>query len=125
MRWSLKWMILAGCALLLAAGPARAAVGRELPAVAEPGLRAHGCPAGGAARACGWRTSRWRMTEETAALVLERFEVFAKDATITVHGDAGDRVMPAPANAYFRGVVDGKPGSRVFLARLEDGRTQG
>src|SRR5436305_3939922 len=122
MRWSVNRMVLAGCAALLAAGPVRAA-GPALPAVESRDFAAT------AARlAVG---SRLRLENvqvansgETRALVLERFEVFTKDAKITVHGDGGEKqVLPAPANAYFRGVIDGRPGSRAFLARLEDGRT--
>ena len=64
-------------------------------------------------------------TGETAAFVLERFEVFTADATVTVHGDQGDEVLPPPANVYFRGTVAGHPDSRVFLAVLEDGTAQG
>lgn len=64
-------------------------------------------------------------TEETAAFVLERFEVFTADATIIIHGDEGETRRPAPRNAYFRGAVDGEPGSRVVLSVLEDGTAQG
>jgi hypothetical protein len=64
-------------------------------------------------------------TGEPVALVLQRFQVFAADAVITVHGDEGDEVLPAPDNAYFRGEVAGRPGSLVFLAVLEDGTAQG
>jgi hypothetical protein len=64
-------------------------------------------------------------TDETAAFVLERFEVFTADATIIVHGDAGETRLPAPRNAYFRGAVDGEPGSRVVLSVFEDGTAQG
>ena len=53
---------------------------------------------------------------EAATLELERLEVFASDATITVHGLTGEQVLPAPATRYFRGKVAGDPGSRVFLA---------
>src|SRR5436305_6745005 len=114
MRWSVNRMVLAGCAALLAAGPVRAA-GPALPAVESRDFAAT------AARlAVG---SRLRLENvqvansgETRALVLERFEVFAQDAKITVHGDDGDKVLPPPANAYFRGVIDGRPESRAFLA---------
>jgi hypothetical protein len=51
--------------------------------------------------------------------------VFTADARITVHGAQGDEELPPPANAYFRGTVAGRPGSRVFLAVLEDGTAQG
>lgn len=64
-------------------------------------------------------------TGETTAFVLERFEVFTADATIIVHGDDGETRYPAPRNAYFRGAVDGEPGSRVVLSVLEDGTVQG
>ena len=57
--------------------------------------------------------------------MLERFEVFAKDAGSPCTATPATEVLPAPEHAYFRGVVDGQPGSRVFLARLEDGRFQG
>lgn len=64
-------------------------------------------------------------TGETAAFVLERFEVFTSDAVILVHGDDGETRLPAPRNAYFKGAVDGEPGSRVLLSVLEDGMVQG
>ncbi len=58
--------------------------------------------------------------------MLERFQVFADDAEITLHGDGGrTTVLPAPKNTYFRGTVEGEPGSRVFLAVLADGATEG
>jgi hypothetical protein len=125
MRWNVKRMIVAGGGLLLlaAAGPARAA-GPEL-----PGVQSRDFALTAARLAVGARLRLENVqvagTGEARTLVLERFEVFADDAVITVHGDTGDRVLPAPANAYFRGTVDGSPGSRVFLARLEDGQFQG
>jgi hypothetical protein len=64
-------------------------------------------------------------TGESAAFVLERFEVFTADAKVTVHGPHGDEVLAPPANAYFRGTVAGQPDSRVFLAVLPDGTAQG
>lgn len=64
-------------------------------------------------------------TGETSAFVLERFEVFTSDAVIIVHGDEGETHLPAPRNAYFKGAVDGEPGSRVLLSVLEDGTVQG
>src|SRR3954447_26577590 len=123
MRWSVNRMVLAGCAVVLAAGPIRAAV----PAL--PAVQSRDFAATAAKLAVG---SRLRLenvqvanTGESQALVLERFDVFTKDAKIIVHGDGGEKVLPPPANAYFRGVIDGRPESRAFLARLEDGRTQG
>lgn len=64
-------------------------------------------------------------SEELATLQLERFEVFASDATITVHGLKGEKVLPAPATRFFRGTVAGDPSSRVFLAVPTDGEVQG
>jgi hypothetical protein len=123
MRWSLRWMIVTGVALL-AAGPA-SAVG----AAALPSIDSRDFARAAATLAVG---SRLRLentqvtdTGETAALVLERFEVFTSDAKITVHGVLGDEVTPAPANAYFRGSIDGRPGSRAFLSVLENGNVQG
>jgi hypothetical protein len=123
MRWSMNRIVLTGCALLIAAGPARAAV-PALPVVQSQDFAglASKMAAGSRLRLENLQVAN---TGESRALVLERFEVFAKDAKITIHGEGGDEVLPAPANAYFRGVVDGKPESRAFLARLADGRTQG
>ena len=64
-------------------------------------------------------------TSETLALDVERFEVFAPDAEIVLHGATGVTRLPAPANAYFRGTVAGEDGSRVFLEVLESGETRG
>lgn len=63
--------------------------------------------------------------EAPVAFDLERFQVFAEDAEITIHGANGARRMAVPANTYFRGEVAGQPGSRVFLAKLESGGVQG
>lgn len=64
-------------------------------------------------------------TSETLAFDVERFEVFAPDAEIVVHGKDGDRRLPRPQNVYLRGKVAGEPGSRVFLEVLPNGRTRG
>src|ERR1700710_945909 len=125
MRWSMKrWMVATGVALLAAAGPGRAAESAALPSIDSGDFaRTAGTgPGGGHLRL---ENAQMTDTGETAALVLERFEVFASDAKIIVHGEAGDQVMPAPKHAYFRGVVEGKPDSRAFVAQLEDGTTQG
>lgn len=60
-----------------------------------------------------------------AGLDLERFEVFAPDARIVVHGRDGDEERPAPASAYFRGRVIGEPDSMALLAVHESGRMRG
>ena len=128
MSWTLQRMTLACVTLvtlMAAAAPAGAAAsgGAQLPVVDSRDFA-------GAAKTAAVG-SRLRLENvavsdaEPAALVLERFEVFAKGATVTLHGVGGDRVVPAPANAYFRGVIDGKPESRAFLAVLADGSTQG
>lgn len=128
MSWTLNRMILACVTLVtlgVATGPAGATVseGGELPAVDSRDFA-------GAAKTAAVG-SRLRLENvavsdaEPAALVLERFEVFAQGATVTLHGAGGDRVVPAPANAYFRGTIDGKPESHAFLAVLADGSTQG
>lgn len=116
--------ILMGCALLAASLPARA-----LPTT-QPAQVIQSRDLGSLARAQG-RLQLENVvkadTGEETAFVLERFEVFTSDAKITVHGGPeGDEVLPAPANAYFRGTVAGRPDdSRVFLAVLPDGTAQG
>jgi hypothetical protein len=108
--------MLAGCALLLAAGPVGAVESRDFARAAA------------AARVgAGLRLENVQVadTGEARAFVLERFQVFASDAKVTIHGRRGQTVVTAPANVYFRGEVEGKPGSRVFLAQFEDGTFQG
>jgi hypothetical protein len=116
-----------GCILLTAGVPAWAAGKRA--AVVQPVMESRDLANAAGAVRLGGRLRvedvRKADTGESAAFVLERFEVFTADATITVHGAHGDEVLPPPANAYFRGTVAGRPGSRVFLAVLEDGTAQG
>ena len=59
------------------------------------------------------------------AIDLERFRVFSPDARIVVHGPGGAVTLPAPAHAYLRGTVAGRPGSRVVLTALEGGGLRG
>ena len=59
------------------------------------------------------------------SLLLERFEVFAPNAKIVIHTDAGDRHLPVPANVYLRGQVEGEAGSRVVLSVLATGEVRG
>ncbi len=61
----------------------------------------------------------------TLTFEVERFEVFAPDARIVVHEPDGERILPRPANVYFKGTVAGEPGSAVFLDVLPGGRTRG
>jgi hypothetical protein len=125
MSWTLKWMTLACVTLVMASGSAGAAAGggAQLPAVDSRDFAgaAKAAPVGSRLRLENVAVS----DAEPAALVLERFEVFAQGATVTLHEAGGDRVLPAPANAYFRGAIDGKPESHAFLAVLADGSTQG
>ncbi len=118
--------MLMGCVLLAAGVPAWAA-GKAT--AARPAMESRNLARSAAATPIGGRLRVANVqrpdTGETAAFVLERFEVFTPDATITVHGDHGDEVLPPPANKYFRGKVAGRPDSLVFLAVLEDGTAQG
>jgi hypothetical protein len=115
-----------GCVLLAAGVPAWAAgrAAAALPVIASRNLAkaAAAAPMGGRLRVENVRKAD---TGERAAFVLERFAVFTADARITVHGAHGDEALPPPANVYFRGVVAGRPDSRVFLTVLPDGKVQG
>ena len=110
--------------LLLLAGPVLAA-GSGVPSFQSHELAraAAVTPVGGALRLDRVQVAD---TGETAAFTLERFQVFAADAEIIIHGKGGKAtVLPAPKNSYFRGTVEGEPDSKVFLALLADGTTQG
>jgi hypothetical protein len=124
-RWNRATLSCAILFVLLAvAGPALAA-GPSVPSFGSYQLAqaVKSTPVGGALRLEGVQVAD---SGETTAFALERFEVFASDAEITVHGDGGKTtVYPAPKNTYFRGTVAGEPGSRVFLAVLEDATVQG
>lgn len=63
--------------------------------------------------------------EAPVDLSLERFEAFTADTVITVHGAKGDSTLPVPANAYFRGAVDGRTGSIAVMTALESGEVRG
>ncbi|HLA77043.1 MAG TPA: M12 family metallo-peptidase [Vicinamibacteria bacterium] len=60
-----------------------------------------------------------------AALELTRFEVFAPDAKIVVHREKGEEILPAPANAYFRGRLAGDPDSTAILTVRAQGGVRG
>jgi Metallo-peptidase family M12 len=120
MVWNLRRAILMAGVLLFAAGPAAAGV---------PSFESRDLARAAATTAVGASVRLENVladdSGETAAFVLERFRVFADDARIIVHGAGGETVLPAPAHTYFRGVVDGRPGSRVFLTVRQDGATEG
>ena len=52
-------------------------------------------------------------------LVLDRFEVLAPDARITVSGPEGDWSRPFPSIAHFQGRVEGEDESRVYVSAQE------
>lgn len=62
---------------------------------------------------------------QRATFELERFRVFADDATVVIHGVEGDIVETAPDNRYFRGTISGQPGSRVLLTVFPNGDSRG
>ncbi|HEY3567547.1 MAG TPA: M12 family metallo-peptidase [Thermoanaerobaculia bacterium] len=121
MRLRVKWIFVSS-ALALAAGPVWAAGSPPVVRSQDFAATAAGLATGARLRLEGVQIAD---TGEPATFDLERFEVFAKDAKITVHGDRGDRVLSPPANSYFRGTLKDRPDSRVFLARLADGSTRG
>jgi hypothetical protein len=116
-------ILMTSCVLLLAAGQAGAA-GQPITLQSRDLVQAAAAaPVGGALRLENVQVAE---TGEAATFALERFQVFADDAEITLHGDGGrTTVLPAPKNTYFRGTVEGEPGSRVFLTVLAGGATQG
>jgi len=118
--------ILMGCVLLTAGVPAWGAGRRAAP---PPVIDSRNLARAAAAVPMGGRLRVENVekgdTGERAAFVLERFAVFTADAKVTVHGPHGDEVLAPPANRYFRGTVAGRADSRVFLAVLPDGKTQG
>ena len=58
-------------------------------------------------------------------LDLEEFQVFSPDAKVVVHHPDGDVMMPVPKNTYFKGSLQGRPESRVYVSVLEDGEVRG
>ena len=63
---------------------------------------------------------------QPAALVLERFEVFAPDANIVVYGQGGTVLerLSRPDVSYYRGHIEGDDDSLVFLS-VSNGRVEG
>ncbi len=58
---------------------------------------------------------------ENATLDLTRFEIFGPDAVIVVHGDKGEARLAPPRHLFFRGHVEGDPGSTAYLSVRESG----
>ena len=64
--------------------------------------------------------------KNTANLELERFEVFAADAQITIHDAQGlKKIQPPPSSAYFKGYIVGDPNSLVVLSADPSGAMRG
>lgn len=92
--------------------------------LSEPGLEAmaHRLEVG-----ASLRIDNVPLAEDLGAvtLELERFEVFASDARITVTGEAGETILPAPKNAYFRGHIAGDGFSVAVLTARAAGGMRG
>src|SRR5438270_11698281 len=101
MRLNSSRMILAGCALLLAAGPVGAA-GPRIPVVESRDFAraAKAVQVGSSLRLQNLQVSD---SGEPAALVLKRFDVFSPDAKLTLPGDQRPRRVAAPKDADARG----------------------
>ena len=84
--------------------------------------RAREVPVGEAVRIEGLRDAA---TGRAETLFVRRFEVFASDARVVIVGADGPRETRPPANVYFRGELDGDPGSRVVLSVLATGVVRG
>ncbi|MFL6196785.1 MAG: M12 family metallo-peptidase [Thermoanaerobaculia bacterium] len=124
MRWDFRRVLLTGCALLMTvplAGAETMTKGGPVLESREFG-RATAVAVGSPLRVVKVKAPDAGQDE---AFQLERFDVFAPGAKVTLHGRNGARVVDAPRNAYFRGAVEGRPDSRVFLTLREDGSAQG
>ncbi len=84
---------------------------------------------GQAARSVGYGETFFvdglQLSAVNQSLRLHRFQVWADDARIIVHGDGGDVQYPVPKNAYFTGTIEGVARSRAFMTVMEDGRVRG
>jgi metallopeptidase family M12-like protein len=114
-------VLLAGAAAHASAKPWTSTAARTVPS-GKLSSRAASTPVGGRLRLTDVEVPA---TSESLSFDVERFEVFAPDAVITVHGAGGIRELKRPADVYFRGSVSGEPGSRVFLDVQANGSTRG
>ncbi len=75
----------------------------------------------------GWlRIGQVELEGRTAALALQRFELFTPDARVLVQGAGGETtVVPPPDRAYFRGTVEDEEGSVAFLSVGPEGNAGG
>jgi hypothetical protein len=101
--------------------PAARGVGTRLDASALA-TRARDVPVGESVRIEGLRDASTGRLETISA---RRFEVFSPDARIVVVGTGGPRETRPPANVYFRGELEGAPGSRAALSVLANGTVRG
>jgi hypothetical protein len=101
-----------------------AAAEAATPSLAANGLRstARTIEVGGAVRIEGLRD---RDAARAETFVGERFEVFSPDARVVVVGESGPTELAPPENVYFKGALEGIPGSRVLISVLADGRVRG
>jgi hypothetical protein len=63
--------------------------------------------------------------DDTSGLVLHRFEAIRPDLRIVIHSAAGVTEQQAPDNRYFRGAIEGMPGSQALLSVLATGQIRG
>ena len=64
-------------------------------------------------------------SDSPVALELRRFEVFAPDARIMVHGPEGEEYLEPPTTGYFQGKVQGDANSLVVLSADHQGVMRG
>lgn len=90
----------------------------------DPGFvtAAGAVPAGERLRVEGVPLPGW---PSLASLELKRFEVFAPDARIVVHGSAGEESLAPPSTRFFRGYVEGWPLSTAYMSIRSDGEVRG
>lgn len=55
----------------------------------------------------------------TIAISARRFELFTPEATVVMRNSDGEQIVEAPLHFLYRGSVDGRQGSSVFLAVFE------
>ena len=51
---------------------------------------------------------------------LKRFEVVSASARVTISGPDGEKSLPFPSIAHFKGTIDGEPGSTIYLSAQKD-----
>ena len=113
----LSSFVLVFCLLLI---PFNALADPTFVSANDPDLpdKARGVPKGGALRVFDFELDQVGIT----TLDLQRIEVFAPDAEITIVSDGGSSRGELPGVAYFRGKVADKQGSIVMFAVPKIGR---